>query len=269
MNGSVAGPTISVITACFNCVETLQHTISSVAGQRGVRVRHLVIDGGSTDGSLDIIKSSPFISRFVAEPDNGMYDAMNKGVRLAEGDIVGILNADDFFASPLALQGVAEAFRNETVDACYGDLCYVDGKDSRKIIRYWCSGQYDYRNFYRGWMPPHPTFYVRKRVYERYGLFDPSFGSAADYELMLRFLLRHRLRVAYVPEILVCMRTGGVSNATLAGRTRANRMDRKAWVVNGLKPHPWTLWLKPLRKLPQYWRRPAASSLAADWLKSA
>ncbi len=257
MNNSAGLPTISVITACRNCAGTLEQAIASVAGQRGVHARHLIIDGGSTDESLTIIKSSPSISDFLTEPDNGLYDAMNKGIRLAEGEVVGILNADDFYSSQLVLKRVAEVFQDESVAACYGDLCYVDGRKSKKIVRYWCSTPYDYRKFYWGWMPPHPTFFVRRCIYETYGGFDLSLGSAADYELMLRFLLRYRIKTVYIPEVLVCMRTGGVSNASLVNRIKANRMDRKSWLVNGLKPYPWTLWCKPLRKLHQYFLRPS------------
>lgn len=255
-------PTISVITACRNCAHTLEHAIASVASQNGVQPLHHVVDGGSTDGSLAIIQSSPKISNFLTEPDNGLYDAMNKGIRLAEGDVIGILNADDFYSSPLILQRVAQVFEDESVAACYGDLCYVSGEYSRKIVRYWRSGPYVYRKFYWGWMPPHPTFFVRRSIYERYGGFNLSLGSAADYELMLRFLLKYQIKTVYIPEVLVCMRIGGVSNASMANRIKANRMDRKAWLINGLRPYPWTLWCKPLRKLHQYFVRPSHVPIA-------
>jgi glycosyltransferase len=128
--------------------------------------------------------------------------------------------------------------------------------DSFKIVRYWQSGPYNPKKFYHGWMPPHPTFFVRRSVYEKYGLFNIDLGTAADYELMLRFLLKHRTRCTYIPEVLVCMRVGGASNRSLAARLKANRMDRKAWEVNGLRPYPWTIAMKPLRKIPQWWCRP-------------
>ena len=259
---------ISLVTATFNAAQSLEMCLKSVSTQRSL-FEHIIIDGCSTDSTLSIASSFTGHSlRIVSEPDNGIYDAMNKGIRLAEGEVIGVLNADDFYASSEVLASVAGVFEDNRVDACYGDLCYVAGADCRKIVRYWRSGGYDWRKMYWGWMPPHPTFFVRRRVYEAYGLFNLELGSAADYELMLRFLVRYRIRVAYIPEILVCMRTGGVSNATVANRVRANRMDRKAWDVNGLKPYPWTLWCKPLRKLPQYWRRPGGSFAAADWLKA-
>ena len=201
---------------------------------------------------------------------------MNKGIRLATGDIIGILNADDFYASPDVLAKVAAVFEDPAVEACYGDLEYVKGGSRFKVqgsrlkttlnvehrtlngfsvVRYWQSGPFTPDRFRWGWMPPHPTFFVRRSVYEKFGLFRLDMGSAADYELMLRLLLKHRITTAYIPEVLVRMRVGGASNATLTSRIKANRMDRRAWEVNGLKPYPWTLLCKPLRKLPQWFLR--------------
>ena len=194
---------------------------------------------------------------------------MNKGVMLATGDVIGILNADDFYATPNVLAKVASVFEDPAVMSCYGDLEYVreagTGDESTqnlklkiqnyKVVRNWKSGPFKPDKFKWGWMPPHPTFFVRRSVYEKLGLFRLDMGSAADYELMLRFLFRHRITASYIPEVLVKMRAGGVSNATVANRLRANRMDRLAWSVNGLTPYPWTLFMKPLRKLPQYLRK--------------
>ena len=156
------------------------------------------------------------------------------------------------------LERVAGVFENPSIEACYGDLVYVKAltRDSKQVLRYWKSGPFHPDKFKWGWMPPHPTFFVRRSVYEKYGLFNLDLGSAADYELMLRFLFKHRIKVAYIPEVLVCMRAGGVSNASVKNRVNANLMDRKAWEVNGLKPYPWTLFLKPLRKLPQWFMKP-------------
>ena len=198
---------------------------------------------------------------------------MNKGLERARGDIIGILNADDWYVSDGVLERVQAAMSDPGVEACYGDLVYVkedredgamarwggtvnqgsSGSRERSIRRYWRAGEGNGRSFYWGWMPPHPTFFVRRRVYERYGGFRLDMGSAADYEFMLRVLLRHGLRAAYVPEVLVAMRAGGVSNATWRNRFRANRMDRRAWTVNGMRPYPGTVWLKPLRRLGQWW----------------
>lgn len=243
---------ISLITATYNASKTLAHCLQSVGGQTVVP-EHLIIDSCSTDQTVEAAeKHTGHQLQIYSEPDNGIYDAMNKGIRKATGDIVGILNADDFYASSHVLAKVVKVFQDETVDVCYGDLCYVDYHDTDKVVRYWQSKEYHYRKFYSGWMPPHPTFFVRKSVYDRFGLFNLDLGSAADYELMLRFLVRHRLKAAYLPEVLVKMRTGGVSNSTVTNRLRANKMDRMAWTVNGLCPYPWTLLMKPLRKVGQW-----------------
>ena len=267
---------ISIITTTFNAAATLRHCFASLAEQT-VPYEHIVVDGGSTDGTLGIIEGQGSrVSRFISEPDRGLYDALNKGIRMATGEVVGILHADDFFASPHVLERVTKVFEDASVDACYGDLLYVteegEARDTEQknlnkslitnykshfsIKRYWKSGEYHPRKFYWGWMPPHPTFFVRRAIYERYGLFNLDLGTAADYELMLRFLLKHRISCKYIPEVFTCMRVGGMSNATLGNRLKANRMDRKAWGVNGLKPYPWTIPLKPIRKIPQFFMNP-------------
>jgi glycosyltransferase len=258
-------PQISIITATFNAASTIADCLTSVNSQT-ILVEHIIIDGSSTDNTLDIVRNISPYTRILSEPDNGIYDAMNKGIGLATGEIIGILNADDFYASPDVLAHVAKVFSDPFVDACYGDLLYVAETQSPlanqqkiatfKTIRYWKSGAFNPDQFYRGWMPPHPTFFVRRRLYDQFGLFNLNLGSAADYELMLRFLLKHKAATVYIPEILVKMRTGGASNANISNRIKANQMDRQAWEVNDLKPYPWTLYLKPLRKLSQWIVRP-------------
>lgn len=243
--------TISIITATFNSCATINDSLTSVESQQGA-LEHIIVDGGSSDSCLDIVRSYSHIKKIVSEPDCGIYDAMNKGITLVTGDVVGILNSDDFYADGQVLEKVARVFDDSTVDACYGDLVYVDSKITGKVVRSWKSGAFNPQNFYWGWMPPHPTFFVRRSVYEKYGMFNLDMGSAADYELMLRFLVKHKITTAYIPDVLVKMRVGGVSNASLKNRLKANRMDRKAWEVNGLKPYPWTTYLKPLRKVKQY-----------------
>jgi len=260
---------ISIITAVHNGAATIGDCIESVRRQEHP-AEHIIIDGCSNDGTLAVLEHYRHcLARVVSEPDQGMYDAMNKGIALASGDVVGILNADDLFAGARVLTEVARVFADEKVESCYGDLVYVRGEGRGKgqdrpvegsdpfnlhlpVVRYWRSGSYDRRKFYRGWMPPHPTFFVRKRVYEMFGVFDTRLGSAADYELMLRFLLRHGISSVHIPEVMVRMRTGGRSNASLYNRLEAHRMDREAWRLNGLTPFPWTILLKPLSKLPQY-----------------
>lgn len=248
-------PDISIITVTYNAEKTLIKCIESVACQ-DVEVEHILIDGNSTDGTTRILdKYRDQLSRVVIEPDQGIYDAMNKGIKLATSDILGIMNADDYYPSYDILAKVCSLFEDTTVDACYGNLKYVDAADINKVIRYWKAGDYNISKFYWGWMPPHPTFFVRKAVYERYGLFNLELGTSADYEIMLRFLLKYKINAAYIPETLVHMRTGGVSNVSIKNRLKANAMDRKAWDVNNLKPYPWTLYLKPLRKVLQWVRK--------------
>jgi glycosyltransferase len=177
---------------------------------------------------------------------------MNKGVRLARGEVVGFLNADDLYPSGDVLEVVVRALGASQAQACYGDLAYLAKRDSGRVIRFWRAGKFQRDAFYFGWMPPHPSFFALRSLYLRHGGFDTRLGSAADYELMLRFLLVYRAEAVYVPRTLVHMRAGGLSNASLKSRLRANRMDRKAWEVNGLKPYPFTLWLKPVRKTGQF-----------------
>ena len=243
---------VSVITVSRESEATLEHCVHSVAAQ-GVEKEHVLVDGGSGDGTLEVIeRNRGKFSTVISEPDEGIYDAMNKGIQAAKGDVVGFLNADDFYPHTGVLKQVVDAFNDPEVQACYGDLVYVKKDDISKTVRYWKSGPFQAKKFYNGWMPPHPTFFALRSVYEKYGLFNLALGSAADYEMMLRLLLRQGIHAAYIPETLVHMRSGGISNATVGNRLQANRMDRKAWDVNGLRPRPWTLWAKPARKLSQW-----------------
>ena len=244
---------LSLITATYNAANTLPCCLNSVAAQRVVELEHILIDGASTDETLAVAEAyRELLTHVVSEPDEGLYHAMNKGIRMATGEVVGILNADDFYPDECVLADVLNIFEDPQVHACYGDLRYVDKINPSKTVRLWRSGKFDPKKFYWGWMPPHPTFFVRRSVYERFGLFNTSLGSSADYELMLRFLLRYRITVSYLPRVLVHMRIGGVSNANLRNRLLANRMDRMAWEVNGLSPKPWTLFMKPIRKVGQW-----------------
>jgi glycosyltransferase involved in cell wall biosynthesis len=244
---------ISVITATFNSAATIESTIRSVIDQDHPDIEYIVVDGGSTDGTLDIVRRyTSRISRLIVETDRGIYDALNKGIAAASGDLISILHSDDFFIDTHVLGKYVELFRSTRADAAYSDLFYVDRSDTDKIVRKWKSGTYSPDAFYNGWMPPHPTFIVKKEIYARYGVFDLRFRTAADYELMLRFILKHGISLAYLPEFTIKMRVGGVSNAKVKNRIAANREDRRAWSVNGLTPKFYTLLLKPLRKLVQF-----------------
>jgi glycosyltransferase involved in cell wall biosynthesis len=245
---------VTIVTPTFRSAATVERCLASVHGQ-SVPVEHVLVDGASPDGSADLARA--FAARGVAgsltvvsEPDQGMYDAMNKGIRRSTADVVGILNADDRYASPDVLARVLDLFADPSVDAVYGDLVYVDASD--RVVRRWRSGGYDVSRFRWGWMPPHPAFFLRRRFYEAHGLYRTDFGTAADYELMLRMLLVHGLRARHLPAELVRMQAGGASNRALVNRLRAHAMDRRAWGVNGLTPYPWTLLCKPLRKLIQW-----------------
>lgn len=244
---------ISIITVVFNGVATIKHCIDSVLGQNFDSIEYIIIDGNSTDGTREVIDSyGNRIDVFLSEPDKGIYDAMNKGIRLATGDLIGILNADDFYASDTVVSEIAQQVLKTGADGCYGDLNYVDSIDEALITRKWISGDYKPNSFLLGWMPPHPTFFLKKECYNKFGDFRLDMGSAADYELMLRMIYKHGIRLAYVPKVIVKMRTGGVSNSTLKNRLEANKNDRKAWKTNGLKPWFFTLWLKPVRKIIQF-----------------
>jgi len=243
---------ISVITVVYNGEKTIADTIESVIGQDFFNKEYIIVDGASKDGTMRIVSSyADRIQVLVSEPDRGIYDAMNKGIRLATGDVIGILNADDVYTDSTVLSKVAATLEGSEMQGCYGDLVYVDSSGT-KVKRKWISGNYTPDSFLWGWMPPHPTLFFRREVYEMYGMFNLDMGSAADYELILRMLYKHRVPVGYIPEILVRMREGGVSNMSLKNRLKANRNDREAWRKNGLKPYPFTLWLKPIRKLHQF-----------------
>lgn len=244
---------VSIITVCFNCVETIEDTIRSVVTQDYSNKEYIVVDGGSTDGTTDIInRYRSFIQHFISEKDNGLYDALNKGVLLATGDVVAILHADDIYSHEKVLSNVMQAFETSSTDTLYGDLQYVDRKNTSMVVRNWVSGTYAPENFLKGWMPPHPSFFVKRSCYGEVGSFNTSLRSAADYEFMLRTLYKFRKTTQYLPEVLVKMRVGGKSNQSIWNRIRANREDKKAWQMNGLRPRWDTFIRKPLSKLGQF-----------------
>jgi len=227
----------------------------SVTTQTHTNVEYIVVDGGSTDGTLEIIKKfADRISKWTSEPDNGIYDALNKGIGMATGDVVGFLHADDLFAADTVLTTVARHLERQNVDSCYGDLLYVDKNDINKTIRYWKSSPFDSALLKKGWMPPHPTFFVKRRAYEKYGMFDTSFSIAADYELMLRFLCQYKISTSYIPEVLVKMRMGGESNRSLRNLLRKSSEDYRAMKMHNVGGI-FTLVRKNLSKIPQFFHR--------------
>jgi glycosyltransferase len=244
---------ISLITVTYNADKFLEACFASVRVQKGVNLEYIVIDGGSTDNTLKIVQvNGNLISHFVSEKDQGMYDALNKGINLATGDVIGVLNADDMLASDTILRQVSLKMDESGADILYGDLDYIDPENNNKIIRHWRSRPYKRGLFQWGWMPAHPTFYARRELFEQYGNYRLDMGSAADYELMIRFLHKHKVKAVYLPEVMVKMRAGGMSNNSLTARLKANKADREAMKINGLE-HPWlAALLKPIRKIPQF-----------------
>ena len=228
--------TISIVTVTWNSAATVADTLRSVNAQTHPEVEHLIVDGGSTDATLDIVRAEGTrVAHIISERDRGIYDAMNKGIRLATGDVVGLLNSDDFYAGDDALATVAAAFEGEpALEVVYGDLCYVRPDDTERVVRYWRSAPFSPGRFARGWAPPHPTLFVRREVYARHGLFDLDYPIAADFELMARLLEVHRVRVRHLPKVLVHMRTGGTTNRSIRNIVRQNREILRALKRHGL-----------------------------------
>jgi glycosyltransferase len=244
-------PVVSVVTAVLNRAGTLGEALASVQAQRGVEVQHVVIDGASTDGSLQLLREQrERIAVLVSERDEGIYHALNKGLARATGDIVGFLHSDDVFAHDQVLARVVAAFADPAVDAVYGDLDYVT-PDATRVLRRWRSGPYARSRLRRGWMPPHPAFFARRAVYERLGAFDTDFRIAADYDWLLRVLGSGGVQPAYLPEVLVKMRWGGTSNRSLQRLLRKSREDLLALRRHGIGGVG-ALVLKNLSKLPQF-----------------
>ena len=246
---------ISVVTATYNAAATLAESLGSVARQTHRDIEHWVIDGGSVDQTRQIVEDHRTrLAGFVSEPDNGIYDALNKGIARATGDVVGFLHADDFYAGDDALATIAATFADPAVDAVYGDLTYVDRVDPTRVVRYWKAGELSREKLARGWMPPHPTFYVRRSVYQRLGGFDTRYRISADYDAVVRFLFVAGIRAAYIPRVLVSMRLGGVSNRSFRTMARKSREDLQIMRRHRLG-HIHTLLHKNLSKVGQFWAR--------------
>lgn len=244
---------VSLITVTYNSARYLQNAIQSVCHQDYCDIEYIVVDGGSTDETLSIIeKNSATINKWVSESDNGMYDAINKGMNMATGDIIGILNSDDMLASRSVISKIVTCFKDKQVDSIFGDLLYVDAEETNKIHRFWRGMPYKRTSFNLGWMPAHPTFYVRKEVVDQLGGYETHYFSASDFELMTRYLYKHRVSSYYLPELIVKMRKGGMSNGSLKKRIRANRRDYLALKENHVPFAFLVSLIKPLRKLPQY-----------------
>jgi len=221
-------------------------------------IEHIIIDGGSNDNTLEVVTADgQHVVKLVSEKDEGTYDAMNKGIALATGDVIGFINADDFYPNPTVLDTVAAAFVASGADCGFGDLCYVRQDDISQCVRYWKSSAYEPGLFEKGWCPPHPTFFVRRSIYERLGRFNLNYKIAADVELMARFLVAGSISSFYIPEVLVHMRMGGTTNRSLSNIVRQNLEIRRALLENGLR-FSWTQFIlsKLMSRALQFVRRP-------------
>ena len=248
---------VSIITAVYNNKEMIEKALLSVQSQNYPNIEHIVIDGASTDGTLDIINQySSEISNIISEPDKGIYDALNKGIKNATGDIICFLHADDFFADKNVISDVVAKFEECKTDSVYGNLEYVSKNDISNIVRVWNSGSFSLKKLHNGWMPPHPAFFVKKEVYDKYGFFDDSFRIAADYDFILRVLGKYKISISisYLPKVLYKMRVGGVSNRNLKTIIQKSKEDYRAIKKNGIGGLG-SLIIKNISKVPQFFRK--------------
>jgi glycosyltransferase involved in cell wall biosynthesis len=250
---------VSIITVSFNSAETIRDTIDSVLAQDHKELEYIVVDGASTDSTMAIVDSyGGQVTRSVSQPDNGIYDAMNTGIEISTGEIVGFINSDDFYASRRAVSSVVRVFEEQLVDSVYGDLCYVRQRDISTVVRYWRSSIFKVGAFSYAWCPPHPTFFVKRSVYEEFGGFDLSFKIAADVELMMRLLEVHRISSAHIPEVLVKMRLGGETNRSILNIISQNREIMRALRLHELSSS-WPSFIahKAWSRIGQFIARPA------------
>jgi glycosyltransferase involved in cell wall biosynthesis len=242
--------TISVITVSYNSITTIKDTINSVLAQTYPNIEYIIVDGSSTDGTVELIRSfGNRITKFVSEPDNGVYDAINKGIRLATGNIVGILNSDDFFYDNTVIQKISECFNYENTDAIFGDVQFFNPSKPGKIVRYYSSGKFQPGKFKFGFMPAHPSFYAKRELFEKLGYYKIDYKIAADYELLLRFLLINSIKYKYLKMPFVSMRTGGLSNRSFKSNFTLNKEILRACKENGVKTNYFCIYSKYFRKI--------------------
>jgi glycosyltransferase involved in cell wall biosynthesis len=259
---------VSIITVTRNSEKFLGECINSIENQRYKNIEYIVVDGKSTDGTLDIIKKhEDTITKWISESDKGMYDALNKGMKMATGDIIGILHSDDVFDNDWVLEDIVNTFKTHETDAVFGDLQYVDRDNLSIVRRTWRGKSYKRERFLYGWMPAHPTFYIKRSAVEAHGGYESHYYTAADYEFMARYLYKHKISAVYMPDLVVKMRMGGASNINLKQRIRANRRDYLAMKTNNIPFALVVSILKPLLKLHQFknkWPNLKSKSLKKD-----
>ncbi len=244
---------ISIITATYNSKINISSCLQSAANQTYKFIEHIFIDGASTDKTLDIIKTYPTVTNYISEPDNGIYDALNKGINIANGDIIGFLHSDDQFYSTNIINDIVKLFQTSNADGVYGNLVFVNRED--KITRAWHSSPFYYKNIKYGWAPPHPTLFLKKEVYQKHGLFDTSFKIAGDYDFMLRVMLDKEIKLTYLPKVITKMRIGGASTGNFKQLITKSKEDIRALRKNGFHFPQAVLVAKNLRKLPQLYNR--------------
>lgn len=243
---------VSIITATYNSASVLEQCIKSVLEQSYKNIEYIIIDNCSIDATLDIARTyEEGIDRIVSEPDKGIFDALNKGIQIASGDLIGFLHADDFYADNTVIEKIVSKIKASKTDSLYGDLQYVAKNNTSRVIRNWKAGNFSFKKLLNGWMPPHPTFFVKRYCYKEFGFFNLNYKIAADYELMLRFLGKNNISVCYLNQVLVKMRTGGTSNRSITNIFRKSAEDLKALKENKIGGY-YTLVLKNFRKLNQF-----------------
>ena len=241
---------ITIITVCYNSASHIEDAINSVAGQDYPEIEHIVIDGNSNDGSQQILeKHSDKLAYWISEQDNGVYDAMNKGILKATGDVIGILNSDDFYFDEHVISKVVKAFSDEDIDAVYGDLIFVDPKNLNRTVRTYSSKNWYPDKFAKGYMPAHPTFFVKRKFYEKYGLFETDYQIAADYEMLIRLLYVHKLNYKYLPIKMVKMRIGGLSSNGIKSNIILNNEIIRACRKHGIKTSALKIYPKYFNKV--------------------
>lgn len=246
---------ISIITATYNSADTVIDAIESINCQTYDNIEHIIIDGGSKDDTVNVVKQlGKRVAIIISEPDKGIYDALNKGINAATGDVIGFMHSDDIFYDNQVVEKIANVFSTCDVGSVYGDLEYVEKENTNKVVRKWISGHFSREKIKKGWMPPHPTFYMKREKYHEFGVFNLNYKIAADYDSIMRYLYKGSINTVYIPEVLVKMRVGGASNRSISNIIQKSKEDRLALKNNNI---PWlkALVMKNLTKIPQFFKK--------------